>query len=129
PGRSAPRPSGDGLFDRLLERTALLRDVLLELVAEELDHAAWEPGRRITQRAERPAVDAVPDVEQQVDVARFGVARLEAVEQVRHPEGALAAGGALTAALVAEELHIAAGSIDHAGGLVHHDHCTSPRQR
>src|SRR5712692_6586272 len=53
----------DRLLHRLLEGAAFFGDVLLELVAEELDDAAWEPGRGITQRAERPAVDTVPDVE------------------------------------------------------------------
>src|SRR5207247_6841802 len=97
-------PSGDGLLHRLLERATLFRDVLLKLFAEELDHAPGEPGRGITQGAEGAAVDVVADVEQQVDVARLGIAGFELVEEIRHPEGPLPARRAFPAAFVVKEL-------------------------
>ena len=103
--------------------------MLEELVAEELDHAARKPGRGVAERTEGAPIDAVPDVEKQVDVGGLGLAGFEAVEEVRHPEGTFAAGRALAAAFVLEELHVAPGGVHHAGGVVHHDHRAGARQR
>src|SRR6185295_5552489 len=77
--------------------------VLLELGAVLGDQGARRHGRGVGQGADRVAHHVAGDVEQEVDVARRGGARLETGEDAVHPPGPLAARRALPARLVVEE--------------------------
>src|SRR5690242_15938911 len=86
------------------ERTAGLVDVLLELAAELVDVARDRDRGRLAERAEALAVDAVADVEQQIELVLLGVAGFEPAQDLRHPARSLAARRALAAGLVLVEL-------------------------
>ena len=60
------RPRARGVDDA----ASAVIDHVFELVAEMLEEALHRPGRRITQAADRVALDAVGDIEQQVQVLR-----------------------------------------------------------
>src|SRR5690348_4239533 len=79
-------------------------DVLLELAAELADVARDCDRRGLTERAEALAVDAVADVEQEVELVLLRFAGFEPAQDLRHPAGALAAGRALAARFVLVEL-------------------------
>src|SRR3954470_15744296 len=87
-----------------------------------LDEALDRPCRRVAERADGVTLDLLGDVEQLVDVADLGVAVAELFHHPPHPAGALAARGALAAALVLVEIADAADRADDVGGLVHDDH-------
>src|SRR5438445_1639617 len=55
------------------------------------------PGRGLTERAQRFAVDVVADVFDDLEVLRLAAAVLDPVHHARQPERALAAGRAFTA--------------------------------
>src|SRR6185503_19870258 len=76
----------------------------LDLRAEMADQALDRPRRRIAQRADGVALDLGGDLEQQVDLALVGAALGHAGEHPPHPAGALAARGALAAALMLVEI-------------------------
>src|SRR5437764_7822371 len=85
------------------ERAAALVDVRLELVAELRDVARDDDRVGIAERAEALAVDAVADVEQQVEVGLRRAAVLELAEDRRQPARPLTARRALAARLVLVE--------------------------
>src|SRR5215210_2741766 len=82
------------------ERAAALVDVRLELAAELVDIARDRHRRRVTERAEALAENAVADVEQEVELALRGAAVLDLAQDLDHPARPLAAGGALPARLM-----------------------------
>src|SRR5690606_30459770 len=90
----------------------------LELVPEVLDRRRDRRGGAVAQGAERAAEDVLAEVEQLVDVALLAAARLEPLEDLHQPPGALAAGRALAAGLVLVELGPAQHRPDHRGGVV-----------
>src|SRR5881392_1546945 len=86
------------------ERAAALLDVRDELVAE-LRYVARDDDRvGVTERAQALAVDAVADVEQQVELSLARPAVLELAQDRRQPARALPTGRALAARLVLVEL-------------------------
>src|SRR5215203_2974522 len=85
-------------------RAATLVNVRLELGAVPVDVAPHRPDGEIAERAQRPALDAIADPPQQVEVRVLRAARLDLLEQLHHPPGALAARRALPARLVHVEL-------------------------
>src|SRR5579871_3564082 len=97
-------------------------DHVLELVAVVLQEALHRPRRGVTEGADRVALDAVRDVEQQVEVRALGLPGQDLEDQPVHPAGALAAGRALAAGLGAVEARDALEHLDHAGRVVHDDH-------
>src|SRR5205823_13029668 len=103
------------------ERAAALVDVRLELVAELGDVARDDHRVRVAERAEALAVDAVADVEQQVELALRRAAVLELAQDRRQPARALAARRALPARLVLVELRVADPELHHAAAVVEHD--------
>src|SRR2546428_13319169 len=90
--------------DRLLgpERTAAERGVLLELRPILRDEGARRHRRGVGESADRVAHHVARDVQQEIDVARRGVALLEADQHFVQPARPLAAGRALPAGLVVE---------------------------
>src|SRR3954452_13955042 len=89
---------------RVAERATGLVDVLLELAAELVDVTRDRDRRRLAERAEALAVDAVAHVEQQVELVLLCVTRLEAAQDLGHPARSFAARCALAARLVLVEL-------------------------
>src|SRR4051794_17620613 len=102
-------------------RAAALVDVRLELGAELCDVARDDDRVRVAERAEALAVDAVADVEQQVEVRLGGAAVLELAEDRRQPARAFAAGCALAARLVLVELGEAYAELHDAAAVVEDD--------
>src|SRR5687768_445286 len=85
---------------RLLDRTVSLGDAALEFGAEVLNQALDRPGGGVAQRADGVAFDLLGDIVEPVDGRDMGVAFAEALHRPPHPAGALAARGALAAALM-----------------------------
>ena len=94
-----------------------------------LQRAQHRVGRGLAQAAERGLLDGLGQLLQVEDAleAQQGVdARLlaaragDGLEDLQHAARALAAGDALAAALVLDELHEELGQVHHAGALVHH---------
>src|SRR3954471_917320 len=94
---------------RCFQHSALpLDDAPLELGAEVADQALDRPGGGVAERADGVALDLLGDVEQFVDLADLGIADPQFLHHPPHPAGALAARGALAAALVLVEIADAA---------------------
>src|SRR5215211_1538202 len=83
---------------------AAAADVLVELVAEELQGGDDRAGGPVAEGAERAPEDRVADVLEGVHVLGAALAGLQPAEDLAHPVGALPAGGALAAGLVGVEL-------------------------
>src|SRR5512132_483458 len=83
---------------------AAAADVLVELVAEELQGGDDRAGGPVAEGAERAPEDRVADVLEGVHVLGATLAGLQPAEDLAHPVGALPAGGALAAGLVGVEL-------------------------
>src|SRR3954451_634163 len=111
------------------ERTAAVVDVLLELLAESVHVARDRHRRRVAERAEALAEDAVADVEQQVEVALLRAPVLERVEDLHHPPRADAARRALAARLVHIELRDTEAELHHAAAVVDRDDRARPEHR
>src|SRR5215467_2721580 len=111
-----------GRIPRLGHHAALVIDVVLELAAEMLDEALHRQGGGVAERADGAPGDVVGDVDQQVEVLVLSLAVLDAVDHAVEPAGSLAAGRALATGLLEVEIRQALERLDHAGGLVHHDH-------
>ena len=92
-----------------------------ELVAEVLERGAQAHRGAVAQRAEGLAEDAVAERFELVEVARRAVAGLDPAHDLDHPVEPFAAGGALAAGLVVEELDDARGDLHHAGRVVDDD--------
>ena len=76
----------------------------LELLAELRDHRADRHRHRVAEHAQAVADDVLLDRGHDVEVHRRGLAGVDALEHLHRPVGALAAGRALAAGLVAVEL-------------------------
>ncbi len=96
-------------------------DLRFELAAELGEEAEHRPHRRVAERADGVAADAVRDGGEQRDVAGLARAAREPAADRAQPARALAAGRALPAGLVRVELHDAGAHRDEVGVLVH-DH-------
>src|SRR5919112_3081510 len=92
-------------------------DVLVELVAEELQGGDDRAGRPVAEGAERAAEDRVADVLEGVHVLGPALAALQPAEDLAHPVGPLPAGGALAAGLMRVELGEVQARPDHADVL------------
>src|SRR6266540_2918686 len=88
---------------RPAEGTAVAVDVLVELCAEVPECRDDGAGGAVAEGTERAAEDRVADVRQRVHVLAPALAALQPDEDLLHPVGALAAGGALAARLVGVE--------------------------
>mmetsp|Transcript_29325 Transcript_29325/g.50220 ORF Transcript_29325/g.50220 Transcript_29325/m.50220 type:complete len:387 (+) Transcript_29325:480-1640(+) len=82
----------------------LLHNSHLNLRPEGADESLHGPRGRVAQGADRVAFDLIGELLEHVDLLELGVARDEAVHDVGHPRGALAARRALAARLVLVEL-------------------------
>src|SRR6185369_4376527 len=98
-----------------------LRDPRLDLGPEMTDKPLDRPGRRIAEGADRMALDLARHLLQHVDLLDPRIAAHEALHHPIHPAGALAAGGALAAALMHVEMREAGDGLDGIGALVHDD--------
>src|SRR5688500_255546 len=99
----------------------LFRYPPLELRPEMLDQALDRPGGGVAEGADGVALDLLGDVVELVDVADVGVALTKLLHRPPHPAGALAARGALAAALMLVEIADAADRTYDVGRLVHDD--------
>src|SRR5829696_5021756 len=86
------------------ERAAAIVDVRLELAAELVDIACDRHRRRVAERAQALAEDAVADVEQEIELALRCAAVLDLAQDLDHPARPLAARRALAARLMHVEL-------------------------
>src|SRR5947207_2168003 len=87
----------------MLFGTAAQAHMLDKFVAEELHTADNRARRRVAQGAKRLASQIIADVEQQIDILLLALAVLQAMQDLRQPVRALAAGRAFAAGLVAVE--------------------------
>src|SRR6185503_15151746 len=110
------------------QRAAPFLDVRLVLVAEMLQRRQHRRHRRVAERAQRLAGDVVRDALQHVEVAHLPLAALDAAQDLVEPVGALAAGRALAARLVAVEVQQVLRQPHHAGGVVEDDDRRRPEQ-
>src|SRR5918994_2118943 len=99
------------------EGAAAAADVLVELVAEELQGGDDRAGRPVAEGAEGAPEDRVADVLEGVHVVGLALAALQAAQDLAHPVGALPAGGALAARLVGVEFGEVQARPDHADVL------------
>ena len=83
-----------------------------------LDNVKLEP----TVVAPKLAVSVTSDTPKNFKIAFTPVAIGDAVEDLEHALGPHPAEGALPATLLAGEVEEKFGDVDHAGGLIHHDH-------
>ena len=93
------------------------------------DQALHRPDAAIGERADRVPFDLPRHLLQHVDLVDFRAALHHPPHHPVHPAHALAAGGALAAALVLVELRQAGDRLDDVGGLVHHDHARRAQAR
>src|SRR6185312_16969718 len=91
---------------------------VLELVPEMLEEALHRPRRRVPERADGVALDAVGDIDEERELLAPRLAREHPLEQPVHPARALAAGCALAAGFRHVEARDALQHSHHAGGLV-----------
>src|SRR5215472_3321791 len=96
-------------------------DARFDLAAEMADEPLNRPGRCIAQRTDGVALDPRRHIPEQVDLTLLGLAALHPLQDAPHPATTLAAGRALSAALVLVEVGDAADGCDDVGGFVHHD--------
>ena len=99
----------------------LVANVLDVLVAEMADRREDGVGRRLPEAAERGVLDHFAQFDESLDVGLFAAPFADAVEDFQHPLCAHAAGNALAARFLADELDEVAGDVDHATGFVHDD--------
>src|SRR3546814_16328761 len=66
------------------------------------------PGRGVAERADGMALDLIGHIEQRVDLVDPGIVAHQAGHHAPHPDGSLAAGRALTHALVPGDVREAA---------------------
>src|SRR4029079_15598844 len=99
----------------------LVRDVMLELAAEMLDEALDRQCGRVSERADRPALDVVRDLRQQIEILGAALAVLDAVHHAPQPPGAFAARCALAARLLVIEIRQPQQALHHAPRVVQHD--------
>jgi len=99
----------------------VLLDAGLKLGPEVPDEALDGPRERLAQRADGVSLDLLGQLQEHVDLALARLAALQALHDLRGPLAALAAGGALSAALVLVELGQAGDGAHDVGGLVHDD--------
>ena len=107
----------------------LVADVLDVLVAEVADRREHRVGCRLPQAAQRGVLDHFAQLDQPLDVGLFALALADAVEDLQHPLGAHAAGDALAARFLLDELQEEAGHVDHAAVLVHDDQAAGAHDR
>ena len=107
----------------------LVADVLDVFLAEVADGGEHRVRGGLAQAAERRVLDHFAQVDQPLDVALFAPALADAVEDFQHPLGADAAGHALAARFLLDELEEEAGDVDHAAILVHDDQAAGAHDR
>src|SRR5882672_2249798 len=100
---------------------ALVFDHVFEFVAEVLDGALHGPRRRVAERADRVAFDAVRDIDDEVQVLHAPFACEDSLHHAVHPARAFPAGRALATGFGFVEARDALEHLHHAGRLVHHD--------
>ena len=96
--------------------------MLLELLAEVLEHRGDRHRHRVAQHAQAVADDVALDLAEDVEVHRRALALVDALEHLHGPVRALAAGHALAARLVAVELGQPQRERHQRLGVVDHDH-------
>src|SRR6266851_8802644 len=101
--------------------SAIRRDPPLELRTEMPDQPLHRPGRSVAECTDRVALDLVGDVKQHVDLGHLRLALYHALHHAPDPARALAAGRALTAALMHVELREPRDRLHDIGGFVHYD--------
>src|SRR6202161_3134244 len=96
----------------------ILVDAPLDLAPDVPQLTLYRPGGAVAEGADGVALDLLGHLEQHVDLALVRPAVGHAGEHAPHPAHALAARGALTAALMLVEIGDARHRPDDVGGLV-----------
>lgn len=99
---------GDVRHELLDAQLGMLRlvavDSVFHLVAKVFNEALDGPGCCVTERADCVSFNLHRQLLEHVDFREVGVPKLNPLEQVHHPAGALSAGRALTTGLMLVEL-------------------------
>ena len=104
-------------------------DVGFVLVAEVPEGGEDGVGRGLPQAAHGGILQRFGQLLEHIQVLGHALALGDALQDLQHALGAHAAGQALAAAFVADEVHEVAGGIDHAGVLVHDDEAAGTHDR
>ena len=96
-------------------------DVRLVFVSEVAQRGQYGVGARLAQAAQGGFLDDARELLERRDVLRLAPSLADLLEDLQQPARALAAGGALAAGLVLNEIHEEARHVHHAGVLVHDD--------
>ena len=113
-----------GDLNRAVQTAASQRwflDVVLVFLAEIADGAQDRIRGRLAEAAEGGVLDDGRHLLEELDVALLALALGDVRQDLQHPLGPLAAGGALAAGFILAEVHEEAGHVDGAGVLVHDD--------
>ena len=111
-----------GVDFRVLSLVAV--DSVLHLTAEVTDETLHGPGGGITKRANCVTLDLEGEFLEHIDLSEVCVTLLNTCEHVNHPSSTLAAGCALTAALVHVELSQTKDSVNYVSLVVHNYNCS-----
>ena len=121
PPRAPPARRAERL-ELARSRAPRLLHVLLELLAEVLEHRGDGHRHRVAEHAQAVADDVPLDLLEDVEVHGRALAVVDPLEHLHGPVGALAAGDALAARLVAVELGQPQRERDQRLRVVDHDH-------
>ena len=122
--------AGRGVEVRAHARVAVVRaDMRLILVAEVSDGREYGVRGRLTETAHGGLLERFGELLEHFDVALLALALGDALQNLQHALRADAAGEALAAALVDDEVHEVARGVDHAGVLVHDDEAAGAHDR
>jgi hypothetical protein len=122
PGRAGAHTWGAHQLLASGGRAAALGDVGPQLVLEVPENRQDRGGGQLAEGAEGSLLHAHRQVTDPIDVVGSAPAGRDALEDLQHSQAADAARRALAAALVTGEPQEVGGELDHAGGLVGHDH-------
>src|SRR5215204_260692 len=121
PSRVSSGSRRSGRRQSVLNMTVATRDPAAEVFGKLLDGRLYGPRGGVAERAETLPLDVVHDVQEELRVVGAAFTRLDALEDLDQPVGALAAGSAPAARLVLVELGQVLGGLEDVHRLVHHD--------
>src|SRR5215204_4466873 len=121
PSRVSSGSRRSGRRQSVLNMTVATRDPAAEVFGKLLDGRLYGPRGGVAERAETLPLDVVHDVQEELRVVGATFTRLDALEDLDQPVGALAAGSAPAARLVLVELGQVLGGLEDVHRLVHHD--------
>src|SRR5688500_7659425 len=104
----------------VMHKTAPVLDVVLELGSIVFDERTHRHRRRVTEGANRSALNVVGQRIQKIKILGTPLTMFDPVNDAVEPPGAFAARRALAAAFFVIEIGKSLGGLDHAACFVHH---------